>query len=99
MDRTNGKPRSWWLEWQILVICKACDNFPVFLDMDFLEEWGEIIAGGVGEGVGMRVGRWIEELVTGFILWIVAFVGGLMGLRGAYEDYTPRVLIEGKKSS
>jgi hypothetical protein len=41
---------------------------------------------------GEKAGRIVEWVVTYEVLWVAMRLGRLVGLKGTYEEYTPRVL-------
>lgn len=77
---TKGNVRGWLLEWRILVICFALDNWPVFVDVERFLPFG--------------LGRVVEEWVSWVVLGVLALAGRWVGIKGTYEEYTPRALRE-----
>lgn len=76
LDATsNGlrKPNEWMLTWQLFTIFWQLDNFPVFLELSWFPIVGEVLE------------RWISFLV----LWVASLLGGMVGVRGVREEYTP----------
>jgi hypothetical protein len=75
---TDGRVRGWWLELQIWIVCLAMDNFPVFVEFQWIP----------------LLGNFLERLVTHFVLCIAALVGVPLSLKGVYEEYTPQPLLQ-----
>ncbi|KAH6672246.1 hypothetical protein B0J14DRAFT_483340, partial [Halenospora varia] len=76
LDATsNGlkKPNEWVLTWQLFMIFWQLDNFPVLLTLGWFPVVGEVLE------------RWVSFLVLG----IAALLGGVVGVRGVREEYTP----------
>lgn len=69
--------RGWLLSLQLFMIFNQMDNFPVLLSF----EWLPLIGGS------------IETLFTHIVLMGSVVLGGLMGFKGVYEEYTPSRLM------
>lgn len=80
---TKGQVRGWLLEWKILVICFAMDNFPVFVDAERVLPRG--------------MGRVVEDMLGYGILGSLAWLGRWVGIKGLYKEYTPGGLVEDRK--
>ena len=90
------KAGGWWVWEEALVtvgvfaVMRRFDNWPAFFGN-----------GSTGRVRRMRGGRWLEWLVSHVVLAVVSWIGMVMGIRGEYEEYTPKELRvarrEGKK--
>jgi mannose-6-phosphate isomerase-like protein (cupin superfamily) len=65
--------RGFWLTLNLWCIFWGMDNWPVFLDCGNIP----------------LVGSWIEWAIAHFVLGLAMLVGGAMGLKCWYEEYTP----------
>ncbi|KAF8854087.1 hypothetical protein BDZ45DRAFT_806089 [Acephala macrosclerotiorum] len=86
-ETKNGPPREWWLTWQLFVIFWGLDNWPVLLASSDVPIVGKIL------GVG-GLGSWFEWVVTHIALGLAAWIGGLVGLKSVYLEYTPARLLK-----
>jgi hypothetical protein len=69
----DGPPAERWLTWQLFVVFRGLDNYPVFL----------------GFGSLPLIGSILERLITHAVLFVAVLLGKLVGLKSAYEEYTP----------
>jgi len=75
----DGPPTEWWLTWQLFVVFWGLDNYPVFLGFGWLPLFGNIL----------------EGFITHAVLFVAGLLGKLVGLRSAYEEYTPTKSFKG----
>lgn len=76
LDATSnglGKPNEWMLTWQLFTIFWQLDNFPVLISLGRFPIVGEVLE------------RWVSFLVLG----VAALLGGIVGVRGVRDEYTP----------
>lgn len=67
---------GWWVPFQLFVIFWELDNWPVFLSLE-------------GYGIGGRLERGVEYVVSFLVLFVVGLVGRVLGVKAVAEERTP----------
>jgi hypothetical protein len=70
---------GWWVPFQLFVIFRKLDNWPVFLSLE-------------GVGIGRRLERSVEYAVSFLGLFVVGLVGRVLGVKAVAEERTPNEL-------
>lgn len=74
---------SWYLTLQLWILFWELDNWPVFFRARDLPIFGGLL-------VRLALGDVLEWVVVHVVLRVAVLIGGLFGVKGTREEYTPR---------